>query len=194
VVTVLITERVLINPMVVVTAAMVTVLITERVLIKPMVVVTAAMVTVLILERVLINPTVLVIITQSPLPVVSLLNQPVLLLLGLRHKRYATRKILPCAIEWIFAQTVGTTRNHKYCMIDADSFCLSSWSFSLPTKGTLTTPIGGQRSADVWVATSGAYNEWVSVGNFDSGNRMCRTHLGMLLRLYTSIIICYCCY
>ena len=107
VVAVLITERLLgralINQMVV-TAAMVTelLLITERVLINPMVVVATAMVTVLVM--------VLVIINQSLLPVVSLLNQPVLPLLGLRHKKSAQRKIPRCAIKWIFAQTVRTTK------------------------------------------------------------------------------------
>ena len=78
-------------------------------------------------------------------------------------------------------------------MIDADSFFFFFFSFFFSsflvfftaTKGSLSIPIGGQRSTDIWVATSGAYNEWVSVGNFDPGNRMCRTHLGTLKTIAT---------
>ena len=47
-------------------------------------------------------------------------------------------------------------------------------------NGKLQPPVGGMRGSDVWVATSGASNEWTSIGNYDPPNRLCRTHLDSL--------------
>ena len=43
--------------------------------------------------------------------------------------------------------------------------------------GPLQQPVGGMRHGDFWVPVDDSDNSWVSIGDYDSGNRMCQDHM-----------------
>ena len=71
--------------------------------------------------------------------------------------------------SWAMASDICTSKGQTLC--SREEVCPS---------GKLQPPIGGMRGSDVWVATSGASNEWTSIGNYNPPLRLCRTHLDSL--------------
>ena len=58
--------------------------------------------------------------------------------------------------SWAMASDICTSKGQMLC--SREEVCPS---------GKLQPPIGGMRGSDVWVATSGASNEWTSIGNYN---------------------------
>ena len=74
-----------------------------------------------------------------------------------------------------FAISGSTTWQQAHDKCDMERMQLCSREKICP-DGKLNTPFGGMDGKDTWVPTSEASNTWVSVGNFDPSERLCRTH------------------